>query len=38
MGFRREVSGEDCMDTMIDLDVIELATWLWSCFTVIWGS
>jgi hypothetical protein len=38
MGFGREASREDCMDFMIDMDVIELASWFWDCLTVIWGN
>jgi hypothetical protein len=40
MGFLTEVSGEDCMNALIETELqsMDLVTWLWQVLTVIWGS
>jgi len=40
MGFPTEVSGEDCMNTLMEMNLesMDLVTWLWQLLTVIWGS
>jgi hypothetical protein len=36
-GCETSARGEDCMD-MIELDLMEMASWLWQSLTVIWGN
>jgi len=40
MGFPTEVSGEDCMKTLMEMDLesIDPGAWLLHLLTVIWGS
>jgi len=39
-GLPTEVSGEECMKTLIEMDLesMDLITSLWQLLTVIWGS